>query len=118
MRLGIGTTPNLIDIVYGGRGGLILFPPKNKIIIYYISNMKTIKITEEQHDRLRIYAFNNKLTIQESIDMAIDRFFDVKVELCNSVIVEKGNSVLDHLDCTDKEAQDLIDPSILKKFNI
>jgi L-ribulose-5-phosphate 3-epimerase UlaE len=84
--------------------------------------MKTIKITEEQHDRLRIYAFNNKLTIQESIDIAIDMFFDFKdcvtVDLCNSVIVEKDNSVLDHLDWTDKEAQDLIDPSILEKFNI
>ena len=51
--------------------------------------MKTIKITEEQHDQLRTYSFFNKITIQQIVSIAISEY----VEKCNSVKVDEYDSV-------------------------
>jgi hypothetical protein len=84
--------------------------------------MKTIKILEEQHDKLRSISFFSKMTIQEIVSSAIDEYVEKckssKVEECKSSKVENTTNTLDHLDWTDKEAQNLIDPSIMKKFNL
>jgi hypothetical protein len=76
--------------------------------------MKSIKITEEQHDRLRTYAFFKKMTIQEVVSLSINQLLDNTT----SSKVEETTSVFDHLDWTDVEAQKLIDSSILEKYNI
>jgi hypothetical protein len=76
--------------------------------------MKTIKITDELHDRLRTYSFFKKITMQEALSNAISGMIDNS----KSSKVLNTTSVLGDLDWTDKEAQNLIDPSILEKFNL
>jgi hypothetical protein len=84
--------------------------------------MKTVKISDELHEKLRTYSFFNKITIQETIALVIDNFVESSkvVDTTNVKVVEgiTTTNVLGDLDWTDKEAQDLIDPSILEKFNI
>jgi hypothetical protein len=78
--------------------------------------MKSIKITEEQHDRLRTYAFFEKMTIQEVVSNSINQLLDnttsSKVVDTTNVKVVEGTTttnVLGDLDWTDKEAQKLIE---------
>jgi hypothetical protein len=94
--------------------------------------MKTINLTNEQHQKLKNYSFSNQITIKDSINLAIDMLtqepLDVKVlnststKVLNNTNVKVLNStstnVFEDLDWTDKKAQDLIDPSILEKYNI
>jgi hypothetical protein len=92
--------------------------------------MKKINISDELHDKLKTYSFLNKMTMKEVITMSIERLLltdpSSKVVKGTSSKVVKGTSskvvnttnVFDELDWTDKEAQDLIEPSILEKFNI
>jgi hypothetical protein len=76
--------------------------------------MKTIKISDELHDRLRTYSFFKRITMQEALSNAISGMIDNS----KSSKVVSTTSVLEDLDWTDKEAQNLIDPSILEKFNL
>lgn len=76
--------------------------------------MKTIKITDELHDRLRTYSFFKRITMQEALSNAISGMIDNS----KSSKVLNTTSVLGDLDWTDKEAQNLIDQSILEKFNL
>ena len=97
--------------------------------------MKTLNITDEQHEKLKSYSFFNKITIKEAfataLDLLVDNNTNVKVLDSDSVkVVNTTNTKVlnntnvkmvdntDELDFTDKQAQDLIEPSILKKFNI
>ena len=97
--------------------------------------MKTLNITDEQHEKLKSYSFFNKITIKEAftaaLDLLVENNTNVKVLNSDSVKVlnttntkvlnttsSKVVNTTDELDWTDKEAQNLIDPSILKKFNI
>ena len=92
--------------------------------------MKKINITDELHDKLKTYSFLNKITMKDAITMSIERLLLIdpssKVVKGTSGNVVKGTSsnvlnttsVLENLDWTDKEAQDLIDTEILKKFNL
>jgi hypothetical protein len=60
--------------------------------------------------------------MKEVITMSIERLLltdpSSKVVKGTSSKVVNTTNVLDDLDWTDKEAQDLIEPSILEKFNI
>lgn len=76
--------------------------------------MKTIKITDELHDRLRTYSFFKRITMQQALSNAINGMIDNS----NSSKVVSTTSVFGDLDFTDKEAQNLIDPSISEKFNL
>jgi len=89
--------------------------------------MKTLNITDEQHEKLKSYSFFNKVTIKESFGTALDLLLDnnTNVKVLNSDSVKVLNNTntkvvnnTEELDWTDREAQNLIDPSILKKFNI
>jgi|688.fasta_scaffold110258_4 hypothetical protein len=84
--------------------------------------MKKINISDELHDKLKTYSFLNKMTMKEVITMSIERLLltdpSSKVVKGTSSKVVNTTNVLDDLDWTDKEAQDLIEPSILEKFNI
>ena len=89
--------------------------------------MKKINITDELHEKIRIYSFINKMTMKDVIAQAIDNYLlSDKVVKGTSSKVVKGTSsnvpnttsVIGDLDWTDKEAQNLIDESLLEKFNI
>jgi hypothetical protein len=84
--------------------------------------MKKINITDELHDKLKTYSFLNKITMKDAITMSIERLLLIdpssKVVKGTSSNVLNTTSVLENLDWTDKEAQDLIDPSILEKYKI
>ena len=84
--------------------------------------MKKINITDELHDKLKTYSFLNKITMKDAITMSIERLLLIdpssKVVKGTSSNVLNTTSVLENLDWTDKEAQDLIDTEILKKFNL
>ena len=83
--------------------------------------MKSIKITEQQHEQLRKESFLSKMTIQQLVSNAITEYVEKcnsrKVEKCNSRKVESSTNLPDELDFTDREAQKLIDNTILEKFN-
>jgi hypothetical protein len=81
--------------------------------------MKKINITDELHEKIRIYSFVNKMTMKDLITQAIDNYLlNGKVVKGTSSNVLNTTSVLEDLDWTDREAQDLIDTETLKKFNI
>jgi hypothetical protein len=89
--------------------------------------MKTLNISDEQHEILKSYCFHNKMTIKDAFTTALNLLVlnntNVKVLNSDSVKVVKGTSSkvvnnTDELDFTDREAQQLIDPSLLEKFGI
>lgn len=92
--------------------------------------MKKINITDELHEKLRTYSFMNKMTMKDVITMSIERLLlndpstkvvkgtSTNVVNTTSTKVLNNTNVFEDLDWTDKQAQDLIDPSILEKFNI
>lgn len=92
--------------------------------------MKKINLTEEQHEKLKSYSFFNKMTMKDALTNAIDLLLvhppvtkvvnttSSKVVNTPKVKVIENISTLNCLDWTDKEAQNLIDPSILQKFGI
>jgi hypothetical protein len=81
--------------------------------------MKKINITDEQHERLKSYSFHNKMTMKDALATAIDLLM---VNTTSSKVVNTTNTKVlnttDELDFTDREAQQLIDPSLLEKFGI
>ena len=89
--------------------------------------MKKINITDEQHERLKSYSFHNKMTMKYALATAIDLLMvnttsSKVVKGTSSKVVNTTNTKVvnntDELDFTDREAQQLIDPSLLEKFGI
>jgi hypothetical protein len=81
--------------------------------------MKKINISDELHEKIRIYSFVNKMTMKDLITQAIDNYLlNGKVVKGTSSNVLNTTSVLEDLDWTDRAAQDLIDTETLKKFNL
>jgi hypothetical protein len=81
--------------------------------------MKKINISDELHEKVRIYSFMNKVTMKDVISQAIDNYLlNGKGVKGTSSKVVNTTSVLGDLDWTDRAAQDLIDTETLKKFNL
>ena len=92
--------------------------------------MKKINISDELHHKLRTYSFMNNLTMKDTISMAIERL--LLNDQCSKVVnttsskvvkpfssqTESTMTIFEDLDFTDREAQKLIDETLMKKFNL
>jgi hypothetical protein len=81
--------------------------------------MKTLNISDEQHEILKSYCFHNKMTIKDAFTTALNLLVlnNINGKKVNNTNVKVLNTT-DELDFTDREAQQLIDPSLLEKFGI
>ena len=81
--------------------------------------MKTLNISDEQHEILKSYCFHNKMTIKDAFTTALNLLVlnNTNGKKVNNTNVKVLNTT-DELDFTDREAQQLIDPSLLEKFGI